>query len=88
MDNLSKCFIESDYTAGPYNVTIMAGDILGLLDISIINDNIAEELETFNLTINESSLPEEGLFIGDPGSAVINILDSDGMLCNDNSKIL
>jgi len=37
-----------------------------------------EELETFNLTINVSSLPE-GIFSGDPSSALVNILDTDGM---------
>ena len=60
----------------------MAGDTLGLLDIPIINDNIVEEIEIFNLTIDESSLPDEGLFIGDHGSAIINILNNDGMSYN------
>ena len=36
-----------------------------------------EETDTFNLTINASSLPE-GIFTGDPSSAVVNILDTDG----------
>jgi len=70
--------IESDYITGPYTVTILAGDTVGLLSIAIINDNIMEELETFNLTINVSSL-SEGIFSGDPSSALVNILDTDGM---------
>lgn len=64
--------------SGPYSVTILAGDTQGQLDITIFNDNIVEETEIFNLTINILSLPE-GIFIGDPSSAVVNILDSDGM---------
>lgn len=72
-------YLESDYISGPYNVTIMAGDTQGLLNITLINDNIVEELEIFNLTIDVSSLPE-GLFISDSSYALVNILDSDGML--------
>jgi len=70
--------IESDYITGPYTVTILAGYTVGLLNIAIVNDNIVEELETFNLTINVSSLPE-GIFSGNPSSTLVNILDTDGM---------
>ena len=63
---------------GQYNVTILAGDTVGLLDIAIINDNIVEETESFNLTINVTTLPE-GIFTGDPNTTIVNILDSDGM---------
>ena len=59
----------------------MAGDILGLLDIAIINDNIVEETEVFNLIINASSLPER-VFAGNPNNTIINILDSDGKANN------
>ena len=73
--------IESDYISGPYDVTILAGDTLGLLDIAIINDNIVEETEIFNLVINASSLPER-VFAGNTSSTIVNILDSDGKATN------
>lgn len=72
---------ENDYIFGPYDVTILAGDILGLLEIAIINDNIVEETEIFDLVINASSLPER-VVAGDPNSTVVNILDSDGKETN------
>ena len=50
---------------------------MGLLNITLFNDNIVEETETFNLFINASSLPER-VFSGDPNNTVVNILDSDG----------
>ena len=50
---------------------------MGLLNITLFNDNIVEETETFNLVINASSLPER-VFAGDPNNTVVNILDSDG----------
>ena len=50
---------------------------MGLLNITLFNDNIVEETETFNLFINASSLPER-VFAGDPNNTVVNILDSDG----------
>ena len=85
MPNLSTYLLtESDYTFGPYNVTILAGDTLGLLNITITNDDIVEETEIFNLAINASSLPEL-VFAGE--NIVVNILDSDGkqieLLCHD-----
>jgi len=55
----------------------LAGDTLGLLNITLFNDNIVEETETFNLAINASSLPER-VFAGDPNNTVVNVLDSDG----------
>lgn len=73
--------IENDYISGPYNVTILAGDTLGLLNITIINDNIVEETEIFDLIINTSSLPER-VFAGNPNSTLVNILDNDGKATN------
>ena len=61
-----------------YNVTILAGDTVGLLDIAIINDNVVEQTESFNLTIDATSLPE-GIFTGDPSTTIVNIINSDGM---------
>ena len=77
--NFNNAYLANDYTFGQYNVTILAGDTVGLLDITIINDNVVEETESFNLTINAISLPE-GIYTGDPNTTIINIINSDGML--------
>ena len=78
MANFSIAHLENDFMFGPYNVTILAGDTVGLLDIMIINDNAIEKTELFSLTINETSLPE-GIFTGDPNTTIINI-NSNGKL--------
>ena len=42
---------------GPYSVTFRAGEISASFNISIIDDNIPEQNETFVIAINSSSLP-------------------------------
>ena len=79
MTNFSIAHLENDYMFGPYNVTILAGNTVGLLNISIVNDYLVEGKELFNLTIDVTSLPE-GIFTGDPNRAIINILDSNSKL--------
>ena len=79
-------YLVNDYTFGQHNVTILAGDTVGLLDIIIINDNIVEETESFSLTINATSLPE-GILTGEPSRTTVNILDSDGMLARTNNPM-
>lgn len=46
------------------------------ISIPIFNDEFIEENETFNLTINPSSL-SSGVTIGDPSQATVTILDDD-----------
>ena len=79
MANFSIAHLENDYMFGPYNVTILAGNTVGLLDILIVNDYVVEGKELFNLTIDVTSLPE-GIFTGDPNRTIINISDSNGKL--------
>ena len=61
MQNYSVVYIISggshgDYKSGPFNVTILPGNNSASYNISITDDNIFETNETFNLTINASSL--------------------------------
>ena len=46
-----------DYNSGPYNVTFPAGTIEAYTDIVLVNDDIYENDEMFNLMIDPSSLP-------------------------------
>ena len=63
-----------DYVSGPYSVTIPAGKNNGSFRISITNDNIRENNETFYLVIDSSSLPD-GVIVGTPSQAIITIVD-------------
>ena len=66
--------VDNDYTAGPYTVIIGAGKNDVTFSVSITDDNIREELETFNLTTDGSSLPN-GVTSRD--KATVTIIDDD-----------
>ena len=53
---------------GPYSVTIPAGQTNASFNISIIDDDIPENDETFVIAINSSSLPN-GVTIANPAQA-------------------
>ena len=69
----------ADYGSGPYNALIPAGSISVPLEIKIKNDDILEADETFNLTINVSSLPGCINYVV-PYQATVTIVDDDGKL--------
>ena len=66
-----------DYDSGPYTVQFNIGVIRALFDVSVNSDNILEGNETFNLTVNASSLPNS-VTVGDPGQTTVTIVDNDG----------
>ena len=66
--------VDNDYNAGPYTVTIGAGKSDVTFNILIIDDNIREQIETFNLTIEESSLPNG---VTSRNNATVSIMDDD-----------
>jgi len=75
-----------DYVSDPYNVTFNAGETEVTLIISIIDDNILESNENFNVTVNPVSLPIEVFVASNTGYATVIIVDDDGtyicILCN------
>ena len=61
---------------------IPAGAITVPFNISIVDDNILEGNEDFDITIIQSSLPD-GVSRGSPGTATVNIADDDSKYkCN------
>jgi len=66
-----------DYSSGSYNVTIPAGQTSISFDVLINDDNLFEENKECLLTINQSS-SLNGIIIGSPNVAVVNIFDNDG----------
>ena len=66
-----------DYTgSGPFYITFPAGDVNVVFIISISNDDIVEDTETFTLSINPSSLPSD-VTVDDPSQATVTIIDDD-----------
>ena len=78
MINYFSCYVVGnyDYNAGPYTVTIPAGQNDVTFNVSITDDNIREESEAFNLIIDESSLPS-GVTNSDPKRTTVTIMDND-----------
>jgi len=66
-----------DYGSGPYDVIIPAGDTSFTFDVTIIDDDILENDEDFNLTIVPGTLPN-GVTSGDPGRSTVTIINDDG----------
>ena len=62
------------YNSGPYMATFHAGETHVSFDINIINDNIFEGDENFDLTIDPSSLPSI-VIISDPSEITVTIVD-------------
>ena len=68
----------TDYVSKPNHTVIFpAGKTHATLNISIYEDNVFENNESFTLTINTSSLPS-GVTRGDPGKTTVTIVDNDG----------
>ena len=66
-----------DYNSGPYNVTIPAKERGVFFSVFINDDKILEDNETFNLTINSSSLPDR-VIVTNLNKATVIIEDNDG----------
>ena len=68
-----------DYESGPYTVIIPAEESSIQFDISIVDDDVLEGNERFNLIINSSSLPNH-VTVTTPYQARVIIVDNDGEL--------
>ena len=75
-DNYYNFIDNNDYDPGPYTVTIPAGENNVTFSVSITDDNILEQSETFNLIIDRSSLPS-GVTSSDPNRVTVTIMDDD-----------
>ena len=72
--------MEQDYFNGPYFVMFPAGTTKVMFSIVLINDDVLEEAETFNVIVNSSILPSN-VTIGELGDATVIIWDNDGESC-------
>ena len=68
-----------DHNSGPYNVTIPAGETLVLFNVTIIDDNVNEENETFNLIMATTQELPDGIYFGENLTVMILIEDNDGI---------
>ena len=68
-----------DYDSGPYAVTFPALVTSVPFKVSLNDDDILEENETFILTINQSSLPS-GVTVSNPSITTVSIVDNDRKL--------
>ena len=66
-----------DYVRGPYTVTFPAGVVESSFNVDIIDDTILERNETFELSINSSTLPNR-VRANDPSKVIVTIMDNDG----------
>jgi len=69
--------MDQDYFSGPYFILFAAGTTELVFDVILINDDVLEETETFDVIINSSSLPSN-VTSGEPGDAAVIVWDNDG----------
>ena len=69
-----------DYDSGPHTMIIPAGNRTAVFDVSITDDNMLETNETFELSIETTSLPRK-VFVSPtdkfPSRTTVYILDDD-----------
>ena len=61
---------------GPYNITIPAGQTTFSFNVSIIDDDVLEGNEDFNLIILAESL-QNNITLGDHNRSTVTIMDDD-----------
>ena len=66
-----------DYNSGSYNVTFLAGVTSVSFNITINNDSLLEDNETFNLIITEDSLPKY-VILGEINITEVTIVNDGG----------
>ena len=65
-----------DYVSGPYSIMISAGDTTASFYIAINDDDILEDDEKFDLSINRLSPSSQ--VNADPDNATVTIVDNEG----------
>ena len=65
-----------DYIVGPYFVIIPTGQTSGSFEIFIIDDQMLESDESFDLNIDINTLPDD-VTLGSPDSATVTITNDD-----------
>ncbi len=63
----------SDYTTIPVSISIPAGSLIALLDVTVLDDPIVEPVETVNVTLTGTSNGAIG--VGTPAAATVTISD-------------
>ena len=69
--------VDSDYRSGQLTITFPAGVNCSSFEVPIINDELSESDETFDIIIMDESLPY-GVTLGDHSKTTVTIRDNDG----------
>ena len=67
----------TDYESRPYSLSFSQGITRIPFKVSIIDDNICEDIESFNVAIDPSSLPKN-VTVDYPSEVTVFIMDDDG----------
>ena len=83
MYKYNVCFVIKgggvDYFSGPYNVTFPIGSTNVSFDITIVDDNVFEFDEIFNISITSIT---NGPIVGTPAVATVTIIDNTSKYMN------
>ena len=78
-NTISIAIENDDYDPGPYNITVVAGEIRTVFNISIISDDANEGTENFSVAISSINL-HLNISAGSISTATVSIVDDIGKL--------
>ena len=67
----------TDYEPRPYSLSFSQGITCFSFKVSIIDDDIYEDIESFNVAIDPSSLPSD-VIVDYPSEVTVFIIDNEG----------
>ena len=68
----------NDFDNGTVTVTANPGETMVTISITIINDDVLESTEVFDVVIEIGGTDTDGAAVGQPGVAQVTIVSEDG----------
>ena len=65
-----------DYVSGPYFIIIPTNMTTAVFNLNLTDDDVYESIETFELVLNTTSLPDR-VYHDHPYTATVSILDDE-----------
>ena len=72
------CIALDDFDSTPITIIVDPGETTALVSIPIINDDLLESIEVFEVVIAIGGTDTDGAVVGQPAVAQVSIISEDG----------
>ena len=72
------CTALDDFDNTPITIIVVPGETTAVVSIPIINDNLLESIEVFEVVIAIGGADTNGAVVGQPAVAQVSIISEDG----------